>query len=228
MPLTAGTRLVALVTDRRRLAARLRRPEGDAIDLLLSQVEAAAAAGVPLAIVREHDLPVRVLVAIVRHLLARTAQTAMRIVINDRLDVALTAGAHGVHLREQSFTAAHARLLTPARFLVGRSVHDDRAARSAGPVDYLVAGTLFETMSKPEGHARLGLEGLTGVVSASAAPVLAIGGIETADDVRAALRAGASGVAVVGALQPLPDGLPLATGVQNCANRLRSGFDLSS
>ena len=68
--------------------------------------------------------------------------------MNDRLDVALAAGAAGVHLRADSMPVARVRALAPPGFLVGRSVHGEAeglAVAQAGGVDYLIAGTLFET-----------------------------------------------------------------------------------
>jgi thiamine-phosphate pyrophosphorylase len=226
MQMTRGSSLVGLVTDRRRLAARLGRPAGDGVPLVLSQVAAAAHAGIAFTIVREHDLEARPLLALVGGLLEIARPTGMRILVNDRLDVALAAGAHGVHLRERSFTAADARRIAPDGFLIGRSVHDERGAREAGPVDYVLAGTVFPTASKPAGLEPLGLEGLARVAAAAGVPVLAIGGIGSGEQVRQVLAAGGAGVAVIGALQPASAGSSLATEVQESAFRLRSGFDL--
>jgi thiamine-phosphate pyrophosphorylase len=222
-----GSPLIALVTDRRRLASRLQRPPVDATALLLSQVEAAAHAGIPLVIVREHDLEARTLVDLVRRLRERTATTATRILVNERLDVALAADAHGAHLREQSFASADARRLSPPGFLLGRSVHDEAGARAAGPVDYLIAGTVFESRSKPSTHTLLGLDGLRRVAAQAVVPVLGIGGIGSGAHVRAVLDAGAAGVAAIGAFQPATSDQSIAADVQNCAYTLRSGFDLS-
>ncbi len=72
--------------------------------------------------------------------------TRTRILVNDRLDVALAAGAHGVHLRGDSMPASRARSLAPIGFLIGRSVHsvDEAVRRHAdGGVDYLLFGAVF-------------------------------------------------------------------------------------
>ncbi len=220
-------RLIILVSDRRRLAARLGKPSQESIPLLVAQFEAAAQAGIPMAILRELDLDARELVLLARQLLARVQATPMRVLVSDRLDVALAAGAHGVHLREQSIATADARSLVPEGFLLGRSVHDPRGARQAGPVDYLLAGTMFPTASKPGMETPLGRDGLASIVSAALVPVAAIGGIETEWHLAQVWTAGAAGFAAISAFQPSSPDPDLVTAVQNCAERMRSGFDLS-
>jgi thiamine-phosphate pyrophosphorylase len=119
--------------------------------------------------------------------------------VNDRLDIALACGADGVHLRGDSIPARQVRLHTPQSFLVGRSIHALEEVDSAGPVDYLIAGTVFATESKPgkSGRDLLGVDGLAAVVRAASLPVLAIGGV-TMDRVPEVMRTGAAGVAAIG------------------------------
>jgi len=148
------------------------------------------------------------------------------VLVNDRLDVALAARAHGVHLRGSSFDAVHVRAVASPGFLIGRSVHDVREAADAGPVDYLVAGTVWATASKPDGHGLLGVEGLAQVVAASQVPVLAIGGV---DPGRAALlaAAGAAGVAAIGGwmgTSPAHGPVPL----HSLAEAFRAAFDAAN
>lgn len=124
--------------------------------------------------------------------------TRTRILVNDRVDVALAAGAHGVHLRADSFSASRVRAMGPSPFLVGRSVHsveDAVAAATGGGLDYLIFGTVFESASKP-GGAPAGLAALAAVARATRVPVLAIGGITT-ERIGEAMSAGASGVAAI-------------------------------
>jgi thiamine-phosphate pyrophosphorylase len=187
---------ICLVTDRRRL---LRRGAGEreARACLLSQVRYAVEAGVDLIQLRERDLEAAALAALVSDLLAITRRTPTRVVVNDRLDVALAVGADGVHLRGDSIPIADARRLAPAGFLVGRSVHGVAAAAAAGDADYLVAGTVFRSRSKDASHQLLGLDGLRTIASTSPAPVLAIGGI-TAAHLDAVAAAGAAGIAAIG------------------------------
>jgi thiamine-phosphate pyrophosphorylase len=177
--------MICIVTDRRRRD-------------VLEQVEKAAAAGVDLVQIREGDLEARSLAALVAAAVKATRGSRTRIIVNDRLDVALACGADGVHLRSDSIPPAAARALAPKPFLVGRSVHDADEAQAAEPsVDFLIAGTVFQTSSKPAGHGLLGLEGLRALCGGVSVPVLAIGGI-TAERVDAVAAAGAAGIAGIG------------------------------
>ena len=183
--------LICLVTDRHRV-----RPAGTVS--LVRLASRAAAAGVDIIQVREPGLDDRQLAGLVRATVEAVAGTPARVVVNDRTDVALATGAHGVHLRADSVNAVPVRGLVPAGFLVGRSVHSRPEAVAAGrSVDYLVAGTVYATPSKPEGGPLLGLEGLREVVRAVDVPVLAIGGVGT-DKVEDLAASGAAGVAAIG------------------------------
>jgi thiamine-phosphate pyrophosphorylase len=174
---------ICLVTDRR---------QSD----VLEQTRRAVDAGVDVIQVRERDLEAAPLAELVSSVLGIARSSSTRVTVNDRLDVAMACGADGVHLRADSMTPADARRLAPARFLVGRSVHNPTEARAAGGADYLIAGTVFPTSSKP-GVSCLGVEGLRAIVHASTAPVLAIGGV-TRDRLPAIAATGAAGVASIG------------------------------
>jgi thiamine-phosphate diphosphorylase len=187
---------ICLVSDRRRLVPADAPPDASR-RCLVAQARHACSAGVDLIQIRERDLATAELARLVGDLLAVTRGTPTRIVVNDRLDVALACGAHGVHLRADSIPVEAARRLTPAAFLIGRSVHGvDEAIRAAG-ADYLIAGTVFTTASKPEGQPLLGTDGLRSIVNASTVPVLAIGGI-TEDRIDEIAAAGAMGLAAIG------------------------------
>ncbi|HXD20186.1 MAG TPA: thiamine phosphate synthase [Vicinamibacterales bacterium] len=163
---------------------------------LVEHVREAARAGVHLVQVRERDLDGGPLARLVSSCVEAVRGTGTRVLVNDRLDVALAAGAHGVHLRADSFAAQRARACAPPRFLIGRSVHslaETLAATEEGATDYLVFGTVFETTSKP-GLAVAGVAGLAAAAAATRLPVLAIGGI-TAARIGEVMAAGASGVA---------------------------------
>jgi thiamine-phosphate diphosphorylase len=217
--------LLCLVTDRKRLAEALQRPLADACELVLRQIEAAVAAEVALVQIRERDLEARELVRLVLDAVRIAATSSTRIVVNDRIDIAMVSDAAGVHLRESSIAATDVRRLAPS-LLVGRSVHSQRSAADAGPVDYLIAGTCFPTAAKP-GAPTLGMEGLRQVVEAAAArPVLAIGGI-VPDAVASVVSAGAAGVAAIGAFIPSHPTDDIALVVQQGADALRLGFGRS-
>ena len=215
--------ILCLVTHRRRLGASLGLAPSEWVDALRAQVFAAAAAGIDLVQVREPDLDAATLARLVGAVIADTGQTATRILVNDRLDIALVAGAAGVHLKERSFSVAKARTLAPAGFWIGLSVHDPKTAAVAGNADYLVAGTVLPTVSKPAG-ACLGWAGLSKVVKAAAGrPVLAIGGIDLPSIPFVAVS-GAAGVAAIGAFVPEP-GQGLSEFVQKRVMDMRLGFD---
>ena len=190
-----------LVTDRQRLPGA-----GASFDHarrhLLAQLETAVHDGVDFIQVRERDLEAGQLAALVEAALSLARGTTSRIVVNDRLDVALACGADGGHLRADSIPTADARRIVPAGFLIGRSVHAPGEASAAEGCDYLIAGTVFPSPSKAAGAAVLGIEGLRAIVRAARAPVLAIGGV-TADRFDDVAAAGAAGVAGIGLFLPI-------------------------
>lgn len=184
------TPVVCLITDRARVGGA---------DGTVDRVRWAARAGVHLVQVRERDLDGGPLTALVRRCVEAVRGSRARVLVNDRLDVALAAGAHGVHLRADSMPAPTVRTLCPPGFLIGRSVHArDEAidAAAAGGLDYLLFGTVFPTASKP-GREATGASALAEVVAAAAIPVLAVGGVST-DNVGDVAAAGAAGFAAIG------------------------------
>jgi thiamine-phosphate pyrophosphorylase len=188
--------MICLVTDRRRLAPADAAP-GALRACLAAQVRHAVDAGIDLVQVRERDLEAGALASLVADLVAMAKGTSTRIVVNDRIDVALACGAGGVHLRASSIPVRAARRLAPAGFLIGRSVHGVAEASAAADADYLIAGTVFPTASKPAETAWLGIDGLRAIVQAVDRPVLAIGGI-TAERVGEVASTGAAGWAAIG------------------------------
>ena len=125
----------------------------------------------------------------------------MPVLVNDRLDVALAAGAAGMHLKEDSIRARpRSRDRCRPDFIIGCSVHsaeDAEAVAAAGACDYLLFGTVYPSASKP-GQPAAGVEALADVCRRVALPVLAIGGIDHSR-VAAVAAAGAAGVAAIGA-----------------------------
>jgi thiamine-phosphate pyrophosphorylase len=189
--------LWCLVTDRRRLAPA---SADDGRRQVVALAAAAARAGVDLIQVREPDLEAGELFALVRACVEATAGFEVRVTVNDRVDVALASGASGVHLRGDSPDASRVREIVPAGFLIGRSVHTaEEAARATQgrALDYLTAGTVYPTASKPGPGPTIGLDGLRRVVAVSGVPVLAIGGI-TAAVAGAVGGTGAAGMAAIG------------------------------
>lgn len=168
-------------------------------DGLVQRIAAAARAGTHLIHIRQPHLDGLALTRLVQRALGAIEGAAARILVNDRVDVALAAGAHGVHLRGNSMAAARVRTITPPGFVIGRSVHsvdEALAAERDGGLDYLLFGTVFASASKPDA-APAGLEVLARACGAVALPVLAIGGM-TASTVASVARAGAAGFAAIG------------------------------
>ena len=190
MPFGSGQPVICVVTDRRRLP-----PPVD--DSLIRLVTAVAAAGVDLIQVRERDLDARGLLTLTCHVRDAAAGRAA-VIVNDRTDVALAAGVRGVHLRGDSAETVRVRAIVPRGFLVGRSVHSaaEATVRGAG-TDFLIAGTVFHTASKPGLNRPLGPDGLEAVCRAVDRPVLAIGGM-TADNIGDIGATGAAGIAAIG------------------------------
>lgn len=172
-------------------------------DLLLDPALPRRAAAVMAALgargtvhLRGSGLPARRLLEIALALAPAQAETGCWLVVNDRLDVALAAGARGGQLTSHSMTVADARRVAP-RLPLGASVHSPAEARIAATAgaDWLVAGHVFETASHP-GEGERGLAFLRAVCDVSAVPVIAIGGV-TPGDVAALRAAGAHGVAAI-------------------------------
>jgi thiamine-phosphate diphosphorylase len=189
---------ICLVSDRHRVGGA----EG-----LVTCVRAAAAAGVHLVQIREKDLEALALRDLVARCVEAVKGSAARVIVNDRLDVALAAGAHGVHLPASGAPAPRVRAAVPSGFIVGRSVHSREEAldaAAAGGLDYLLFGTVFETRSKP-GVVGAGLEALCRAAAAVPIPVLAIGGV-TLGRLGTIAAAGAAGFAAIALFAEAADG----------------------
>jgi thiamine-phosphate pyrophosphorylase len=206
--------VLCYVTDRHGLSGT-ESPELQ--ETLLLKIGDARAAGVDWVQIREKDLRARDCGLLTRKALQLTARSeagsavGTRILVNDRLDVALSGGAGGVHLGENSLPVEEARRLAESRgrqkdFLIGVSCHSLEAARSAAGrgADYVFFGPVFVTPSKTAFGAPQGLRGLAKVCGAVSIPVLAIGGITLAN-ASDCLAAGASGIAAIRLFQDARD-----------------------
>jgi thiamine-phosphate pyrophosphorylase len=188
--------IVCYVTDRKA------RDAADPVENLVAKIRVAIAAGVDWVQIREREMPARELLELAKTAVGIAAGGA-RVIVNDRLDVALAAGAAGVHLGGESVPArdvvrwcreGHA----PAEFLIGVSCHsleESRAAEDSG-ASYIFFGPVFDTPAKrkfgpPQGIARLGE-----VCRAVQIPVIAIGGINE-ENATECVNAGVAGIAAI-------------------------------
>lgn len=139
---------------------------------------------------------------------ALVAVLPVPVLVNDRADVALAAGAAGAHLGWDDPPLEALRPHLPAGFLLGLSVGTgEEAARAATlPADYWSVGPCFATPNKPDAGPPLGPEGFAALAGLAppGLPVIGIGGITAANAPRI-VRAGAAGVAVIGAVLAAPD-----------------------
>ena len=169
---------------------------------LLDMVEANARCGVDWLQIREKDLGSRQLLGLVRRALARASRFGTRILVNGRLDIALAAGAHGVHLPSDAPRPSVFRPVVPPGFLIAVSTHtvaEVRRAEREG-ADFVVFGPVFPTKSKPGRLQIPGLEGLRAACRAAQIPVAALGGL-TPSRIAACAAAGATAVAGISMFQ---------------------------
>ncbi|HTN49702.1 MAG TPA: thiamine phosphate synthase, partial [Burkholderiaceae bacterium] len=173
---------------------------------LLDVVDAALAGGVDAIQLREKDLSGAALLELAGRLREVTHRYGARLLINDRIDIALACEADGVHLPADSFASTDARRLLGNNRLLGVSTHSVQQARAAaaGGADFIVFGPVFETPSKRAFGTPVGLDALAQAAQAVTLPVLAIGGLSV-ERVASVLQRGARGVAVVAALLEADD-----------------------
>ncbi len=214
--MTGHRPILCYVTDRRsfhgELPAELRK-------ILLNRIEEAARAGVDWIQLREKDLLGRDSAALTREALHRLKKCSSgetpRLLVNDRLDVALAEQAGGVHLSETALPVQEIRRMlqiSPAarplqgNFLIGASCHSPEAAKSAASTgaDYIFFGPVFATPSKAAHGPPQGLERLAVVCSSVEIPVFAIGGI-TLENAPGCLAVGAAGIAAIRLFQDTAD-----------------------
>jgi thiamine-phosphate pyrophosphorylase len=169
---------------------------------MAEKIPALARAGCLLLQLRAKELSAREFLEWARDASRIARDAGIRLIVNDRVDIALAAGADGVHLGREDLSPVSARKLLGASAIIGLSTHDLREAEEAEaePVDYVAVGPIFETTSKDEPDPVVGLDGARAARAVVSKPLVAIGGItlELAADV---LATGVDGVAVISALR---------------------------
>ena len=187
---------VYLITDRELCGARG----------IVETVRQAVAGGATVVQLRDPVSKTRALVEEARALAAILKPAGVAFIVNDRVDVALAAGADGVHVGQSDMTQADARALLGKRAILGLSITSeadlDRSDLSA--VDYLGVGPVYPTLTKTDAAPAMAIGGLEAIVARTKLPVVAIGGLH-AGNAADAIAAGADGVAVVSAICAAPD-----------------------
>ena len=180
-----------VVSDRRQTGGRP----------LRAVVDAALRGGARAFQLREKDLAPRDLLPLAREMRQLTRAHNARLLINDRIDVAMAVDADGVHLTTASLPASVARRLLGPERLLGVSTHNLAEAQAAaqGGADFVVFGPVFFTPSKAPYGQPVGLDALRAVCAAVPLPVLAIGGVKKAN-LDQVVAAGADGIAVISAV----------------------------
>ena len=192
-----------LITDRNRLRGR---PLAEVASLAVD-------GGANVVQLREKELPTNDLYELAITLRAILRGRAL-LLVNDRVDVALAAGADGVHLPERSLPGGAVREIAGESCIIGRSIHSVEAAVRAMEegADFVQVGTLYETASKP-GGTPAGVELVSAVAGAVRMPIVAVGGI-TAENVAGVVEAGGDGIAVIGAIMDADDPQAAASGLR--------------
>lgn len=162
-------------------------------------------AGAPTLQLRDKSLGAAELLPLAQELRALCRRHGALLFVNDRLDVAMAAGADGVHLGPDDLPVSDARAVAPPGFLIGYSTDDPDEARRAVAegADYIGCGTVWPTGSKADAGDAIGPEGVRRVTRAVRVPVVAIGGISV--ERAAELPSEAAGAAVIGAVMAAPD-----------------------
>ncbi len=165
------------------------------------------AGGIRWLSLRDKDLPRDERLALARALVALGQPFGATVTVHGDIDLALAAGAAGVHLGRDGNPAAARDRLGPSA-LIGVSTHDHASAANAARrgADYVTLSPIFLTASKPGYGPALGLDGLAAVTSAVAVPVIALGGIDPAN-ATTCRQAGAAGVALMGLAMRQPETL---------------------
>lgn len=172
---------------------------------LAEQASLALDGGATAIQLRDKTMPSSEMAKIARSITGLCHSREAKLFVNDRLEVALTAGADGCHLGQSDYPLSKARKVAPRPFLLGLSVHNPEQARIAEEegADYIGVGAVFPTGSKDDTSV-IGLDGLREIAKSTTLPIVAIGGISV-KNVRSVMEAGASGIAVISAVVGRPD-----------------------
>lgn len=188
---------------------------------LIQTLEAAFRGGVTLAQLREKDLSARELLALAKEAVAIARRYKAKLLINDRADVALLAGADGVHLTSKSYSPIHARALLGKDRLIGVSTHSVEEALKAEKdgADFVTFGPVFYTPSKKDMGAPLGTGKLREAAQRLSIPVYGLGGIGSGN-IKEVISTGAN-AALISAVMADNDPEKAASGLLAAIERLK-------
>lgn len=169
-------------------------------------LETVLKAGVKYIQLREKRLPTRNILDMAYWVIELTREYGAKLLVNDRVDIAIAVGADGVHLGQESLPAHAVRKIAGDNFLIGVSTHgiDEALQAEKDGADFITLGPIYHTPSKLRYGDPIGVDILRQVKSKVSVPVLAIGGIKT-DTVNEVLNAGADGVAVISGILAVED-----------------------
>ncbi|MDR0601029.1 MAG: thiamine phosphate synthase [Treponema sp.] len=163
-------------------------------------VEEAIAGGVTMVQIREKDTSTRDFYRIALEVKEVTDRLHIPLVINDRLDIALAAGASGLHIGASDLPLKEARRLAGSMFIgVSASTAEEAVEAERGGADYIGAGAVYPTGSKADAGEAIGIAGLADICAAVNIPVVGIGGVNALNAAEV-MKAGASGIAVISAI----------------------------
>jgi thiamine-phosphate pyrophosphorylase len=163
---------------------------------LVDRVAAAVRGGATSVQVRLKNAPPREVVEITREIMSRTS---VPVIVNDRADIALAAGAAGVHVGEADLPVSAIRRFAPADFIIGASLGSDAELANAKDADYVGIGPVFGSDSKNDAGRAIGVDGFERLAGLVEVPAVAVGGI-TADRALQITVHGAIGVALINAI----------------------------
>jgi thiamine-phosphate pyrophosphorylase len=185
-------------------------------------VEAAVRGGVTLVQLRDDQTPTSELIDVATRLRRLLERYGVPLIVNNRLDVALAAGAAGAHVGQSDASPVVARRRLGPDAILGLSITDLAQLAAVDPaiVDYLGVGPVFATGTKPDAAPAMGLQALAAARAATSLPIVAIGGIDQGNAAEV-MRTGVAGIAVVSAICAAPDPQAAARALAGTVARTR-------
>lgn len=176
------------------------------VSYLPNAVEQALNGGCRAVQLREKDMDIRSLFLLAKKIRVLTEKYSALLFINDRLDIALSVEADGVHLGQKSIPLAAAKEASGGSLIIGVSTHNMAEAVMAQEegADFITVGPIYETNSKAQYGMPLGIDTLRGIRQKITIPIFAVGGIKT-HNIHEVMSAGADGIALISGIFHSPD-----------------------